>query len=258
MVPSFHLHQKTDAPCSESFLFLSSFSHQSWIILWRITQTFFFLSNVQGSLTLSEICETIPMQQSHWCVHSFQSPLISSLYPELVGLHMVPSCPFLENISASGEFWNLGEDGNWRWREAVCAKERVGCVNASAGAFLLFVSQSNQTSVGCSAPGLACPISPQDWQNLETRESRFWDYVQSEQRNCQKWNFKIWLVLSRNWSKSASLNGRFKLQSASTPHRQKENNLTENFWLTLLLSRGELSKLIVFDRWGLSSFWYRR
>lgn len=62
---------------------------------------------------------------------------------------------------------------HWRWREAVCSKERVGCGNASAGAFLVFAPESNQISVGCSVPGLAAPISPQDWQNLGTRESEF-------------------------------------------------------------------------------------
>lgn len=53
------------------------------------------------------------------------------------------------------------------------SNESVDCVNPSAGALLFIVAQSNQTSVSCSVPGLAAPISPQDWQNLGTRESGF-------------------------------------------------------------------------------------
>lgn len=140
MVPFFHLHQKTDAPCSESFFpeSFSSFIHQPRIISWRITQTFFFLNNVRGSLTLSEVCETIPMQQSHWCIQSFQSSLLSSLFPKLVGLHMVPNCPFLKTLLPL-ENSGIWVGVNWRWREAVCSKGSVGCANSSARALLFVV-----------------------------------------------------------------------------------------------------------------------
>lgn len=107
MVPSFHLHQKTHAPCSESFFFLPSFIHQPRIISWGITQTFFFLSNVQGSLTLSEICgQSLCSRATD--VHSLSNRLSSPAFSTNCLGYMTPNCPFLKNTCASGEFWNLG------------------------------------------------------------------------------------------------------------------------------------------------------
>lgn len=142
----------------------------------------------------------------------------------------------------------------------LLSNKNVGHSNTPAWALLFIVAQRNQSSMGSPVPGLAAPISPLDWQNLGTRFCLDSETVcKSEQRNCQKTKqIKNWLVLSEDWSKSASFYGRFKWQSTSILHWKEQNILPENFWLTLLLSRGELSKLIVFDRWGLSSSWYRR
>lgn len=105
-------------------------------------------------------------------------PLMCTVFPIVFHLQPFPRIVWA-TWPLTALFWKtllpLENSGIWvgvncRWREDACSRWSVGCVYASAQALLFIVAQSNQTSVSCSVPGLAAPISPQDWNSLGTRE----------------------------------------------------------------------------------------
>lgn len=129
-----------------------SYRCNHWWSLLSDTGQWFSLKDTPGVQAVQEHCTVVYFSLAK---QSFKHLCISSLFPRLVWLHMIPHCPFLKNISTSRGFWNLGR-GEWEMGEShLFSNENAGCSNISAWALLFIVAQRNQDSPWASSSHLS-------------------------------------------------------------------------------------------------------